>query len=92
VRVAEDGPTGIDLMCGNPPQVALIDIGLPGMDGYTVAQRLRELQLPARPRLIAMTGYGQAEDRRRALEAGFDAHVVKPVDPETLTQLLQTPN
>jgi CheY-like chemotaxis protein len=70
--------------------VALVDIGLPGIDGYAVAQRLRDIQkrkgFPRR--LIAMTGYGQAEDKRRAFEAGFDDHLVKPVDPETLTRLL----
>jgi CheY-like chemotaxis protein len=89
VQVAEDGDRGIEVTWAAQPDVALIDIGLPGMDGYGVAQRLRALEWTERPRLIAMTGYGQAEDRRRAFEAGFDAHVVKPVDPETLTQLLQ---
>jgi signal transduction histidine kinase/DNA-binding response OmpR family regulator len=89
VEVAEDGRRGIELVTGAHPQVALIDIGLPGMDGYTVAQRLRAVDFSERPRLIAMTGYCQAEDRRRALDAGFDAYLVKPVDPQTLTELLQ---
>jgi signal transduction histidine kinase/DNA-binding response OmpR family regulator len=75
---------------GHEHDVALVDIGLPGLDGYGVARKLRDLQkIQGYPRrLIAMTGYGQAEDRRRALEAGFDAHLVKPVDPELLTRLL----
>jgi signal transduction histidine kinase/DNA-binding response OmpR family regulator len=90
VTVAEDGRRGIAQLRDFQPEVALIDIGLPGMDGYTVAQRLREMEMAQRLRLIAMTGYGQAEDRQRALESGFDAHLVKPVDPETLTQLLHT--
>jgi signal transduction histidine kinase/DNA-binding response OmpR family regulator len=91
VQTAGDGQQGIEVVCGLQPHVALIDIGLPGMDGYALAQQLRSMDFAARPRLIAMTGYGQAEDRRRALDAGFDAHLVKPVDPETLTQLLQQP-
>ena len=88
VWLAEDGAIGLELLRARLPDVALIDIGLPGMDGYAVVVALRQLQLDSTPRLIAMTGYGLAEDRRRALEAGFDAHLVKPVDPETLTQLL----
>ena len=70
------------------PDVVLLDIGLPGMDGYEVARRLRSLPDGPRIRLIALTGYGQSEDRRRALEAGFDAHLVKPVEPGKLAQAL----
>ena len=70
--------------------VMLLDIGLPGMDGYEVARRTRGMQGLERMRLIALTGYGQAEDRQRALDAGFDAHLVKPVEPERLQQVLMS--
>ena len=80
VQVAYDGPTALDVARTFNPQVALLDIGLPVMDGYEVARQLRLLD-PAggRIRLIAVTGYGQEGDRMRTTEAGFDAHVVKPV-------------
>jgi two-component system, sensor histidine kinase len=87
VAAAGDGPEGLDIARGKTPAVALIDIGLPGIDGYEVARRLRQLPGP-RPFLVALTGYSDPEDRRRAEEAGFDAHVVKPVDPDELTRLL----
>jgi len=70
--------------------VVLIDIGLPGLDGYDVARRIRSAPQGHRIVLAAVTGYGQPEDRRRAEEAGFDAHLVKPVDPDQLTELLAT--
>jgi two-component system, sensor histidine kinase len=87
VDVAVDGPSGIELARRAQPEVALIDIGLPGLDGYQVAAALRADE-GSRIRLVALTGYGQAEDRRRALEAGFDAHLVKPVEPEELVRIL----
>jgi signal transduction histidine kinase/DNA-binding response OmpR family regulator len=93
VTLAADGPLGIAAADnGVDHDVALIDIGLPGADGYEVARELAGIRqrLGHPRRLIAMTGYGQADDRRRALEAGFDAHLVKPVDPDTLTRLLAT--
>jgi PAS domain S-box-containing protein len=70
--------------------VMLLDIGLPGMDGYEVARRTRGMRGLERMRLVALTGYGQAEDRQRALDAGFDAHLVKPVEPERLQQVLMS--
>jgi len=70
------------------PDAMLLDIGLPGMDGYEVARRVRELPGGGQIRLIALTGYGQVEDRRRALAAGFDDHLVKPVEPTRLAQSL----
>ena len=75
---------------GSPwtPEVALIDIGLPEVDGYEVARRIRK-RLGGAVRLIALTGYGDAEARRLAAEAGFDEHLVKPVDPDTLGDLLR---
>jgi CheY-like chemotaxis protein len=69
--------------------VALIDIGLPGLDGNEVAQRIRAALEGDRMALVAMTGYGQPEDRRRALQAGFDAYLVKPVDPGELARTLR---
>jgi CheY-like chemotaxis protein len=65
-----------------------LDIGLPSMDGYEIARRLRSFPETANARLIALTGYGQAEDMRLAAEAGFDAHLTKPVNLEPLMALL----
>jgi signal transduction histidine kinase/DNA-binding response OmpR family regulator len=91
VTLAEDGHRGVECAgTGDEHDVALVDIGLPGLDGYAVARALCNVRKShgSTLRLIAISGYGQAEDRRRALEAGFDAHLVKPVDPNLLTQLL----
>ncbi|HEX9102078.1 MAG TPA: response regulator, partial [Polyangia bacterium] len=94
VTLAEDGHVAL-AQAGNGHQhdVAIVDIGLPGIDGYALAGKLGELRRDKGypRRLIAMTGYGQAEDRRRALAAGFDAHLVKPVDPDLLTRLIAAP-
>jgi signal transduction histidine kinase/CheY-like chemotaxis protein len=89
-QVAEvgDGLEGLNAMRRKLPDVALIDVGLPGLDGYELARQVRALPEGAKVRLIAVTGYGQPEDRRRALEAGFNAHLVKPVNPNKLEQLL----
>ena len=76
-------------MRGALPEVALVDIGLPGRDGYELARRLRgELDPGRRVLLIAVTGYGLPEDRRRSAAAGFDHHLVKPLDPQALAALL----
>jgi signal transduction histidine kinase len=88
VREARDGTSGIALAAEQAPDVALIDIGLPDVDGYEVARRLRAAPGGRRMGLIAITGYGQAEDQRRAYEAGFDAHLTKPVAPERLKQVM----
>jgi signal transduction histidine kinase len=85
--LAHDGPTALAVGEAEAPDVVLCDIGLPGMDGYQVAQRLRQ-RLRGRPMLVALTGYGQDADRRRSREAGFDHHLTKPVDPESLRGLL----
>ena len=88
VRVARDGPAALRIAEEFQPALALIDIGLPGMDGYQVAGRLRKQQpLPA-TRLIAVTGYGQPSDRRRSSEAGFEAHLIKPIDLNELTEVI----
>jgi CheY-like chemotaxis protein len=87
VEVAEDGTAGLEAARSFRPDVAVIDIGLPGLDGYEVGRRIRsDLGLSAS--LIALTGYGQAEDRRRSEDAGFDAHLVKPVTPEQIREAL----
>jgi CheY-like chemotaxis protein len=88
VRVAHDGPSALAQARGEPPDMVFLDIGLPGMDGYEVARRLRRQPGGGRVFLVALTGYGQEEDRRRAREAGFDAYLVKPVDPDALRELL----
>jgi CheY-like chemotaxis protein len=87
VFVAEDGPRGIEVALQRRPDVALIDIGLPGLSGYEVATRIRTA-LGRRATLVALTGYGQPEDRQRSHAAGFDAHVIKPVSVEDLNTVL----
>jgi CheY-like chemotaxis protein len=88
VRVVRDGPAALEAVRANIPDVALVDIGLPGMDGYEVARRARPLASPGQMTLIALTGYGRDEDKARALEAGFDYHLTKPVDVDALRTLL----
>lgn len=91
VRAAADGPSGLAAALAATPEVALIDVGLPGIDGYEVARRIRAAcNGGPRPLLIALTGYGAPEDRQRALDAGFDRHLVKPVDWPTLASLLES--
>ena len=87
VRTAYDGPEAIAAADEFNPAVALLDIGLPGMDGYEVAARLRPM-LGNEAVLVALTGYGQEEDRQRAFAAGFDLHLVKPTSVEALHELL----
>src|SRR5262249_54577974 len=77
VEVAADGATGLEKALALQPEVALIDVGLPRMDGYEVVRRIRASTSVRRPFLVALTGYGAPEDRERALAAGFDAHLVK---------------
>ena len=88
VTQAADGLQGVAAACANPPAAALVDIGLPGIDGYEVARRLRQDPATRGIRLIALTGYGLAEDQRRVLEAGFDQHLVKPVSMDQLLEAL----
>ena len=83
-----DGAEGLALAQAHPPEVALIDLGLPGLDGYEVARALRASPTGKAITLIAVTGYGQAEDRQRSKEAGFDAHLVKPVSQTLLSSLI----
>jgi CheY-like chemotaxis protein len=79
-QIAYDGPSGLEAAKSFRPDVALLDIGLPLMDGYEVARRIRQLPELRAIRLIAVTGYGQPSDRLRSAQAGFDRHLVKPVD------------
>ena len=83
-----DGIGGVEKALELRPDLTLVDVGLPGIDGYAVARRLRDDPTGRRLRLVALTGYGLPEDRERALAAGFDAHVVKPVDLEKLRTIL----
>jgi signal transduction histidine kinase len=90
VEMVHDGPAGLDAVRRFEPDIVLCDIGLPGgMDGYEVARRLRSAGSTAR--LVALTGYGQQEDQQRALDAGFDLHLTKPVEPAALQKLLAAP-
>ena len=86
VHEASDGPGGLEALSQLRPDVALVDVGLPGFDGYELARRAREAGHTAR--LVALTGYGLPEDHRRSREAGFDAHLVKPVEPDQLSAVL----
>jgi two-component system CheB/CheR fusion protein len=88
VCTAHDGLAALNAAEQFQPEVVLLDIGLPKVDGYEVARRLRERAGSEQVLLVAVTGYGQEEDRRRAEEAGFDAHLVKPADPFALHRLL----
>jgi signal transduction histidine kinase len=85
---AADGLAAVDRARDSAPDVAIVDIGLPGIDGYEVARRVRADEGTRRMPLVALTGYGQDDDRRLALEAGFDEHLVKPVDPEALLRAI----
>jgi signal transduction histidine kinase/CHASE1-domain containing sensor protein/CheY-like chemotaxis protein len=89
VRVAHDGPSALQEAAAFSPEVVLLDIGLPGMDGYEVVRRLRELPQTHGALIVALTGFGQDSDRRRAIAAGFDDHLVKPVDLDTVTAVLR---
>ncbi len=88
VRTAHDGLAAIGAAIEFLPNVVLLDIGLPGMNGFEVAKRLRQEPAFANPLLVAMTGYGEALARQRSKEAGFDHHLVKPVDFEKVEAIL----
>jgi two-component system CheB/CheR fusion protein len=89
VHEAADGKNGLALIESVRPDIAIVDIGLPGMNGYEVARHIRASGGTSRPYLVALTGYGQPTDRAAALSAGFDEHLVKPLQPEDLAALLQ---
>jgi CheY-like chemotaxis protein len=89
VEIATDGPAAVRVVQEVKPDVVLLDIGLPGFDGYEVARRIHEMKLPKQPLLVAVTGRWEEEDLRRSRDAGIDVHLVKPVAPETLCVLLR---
>ena len=88
VETALGGPASLRAAWANPPEVVLLDISMPGMDGYEVARQLRSM-FQGRVVLIALTAHGFEEDRRRCVEAGFDRHLVKPADPVKVEQLVR---
>ena len=90
VRLAYDGPSALDVAIDYRPDVVLLDIGLPGLDGYEVAQRIRQQAALKSIMLVALTGYGQESDRQRSQHAGFDHHLVKPADFDKIENLLAT--
>jgi CheY-like chemotaxis protein len=90
VRLVHDGQAALDAALHAAPDVALLDIGMPGLNGYDLARRLRAEPTTRDVVLVAITGWGQEADKRRAREAGFDHHLVKPVDPEALFALLRS--
>lgn len=88
VRVAPNGLEGLTLVRDVVPQVVLCDLGLPGMSGLEVCERVRALELPIQPMMVALTGWGMTEDRRRTQDVGFDHHLVKPVTADSLLEIL----
>jgi CheY-like chemotaxis protein len=88
VRVAPDGESALEMASGEAPDLMLVDVGLPGIDGYEVARRVREAPALRETTLIALTGFGRDEDRDRARAAGFDHHLLKPVDPDALRRMM----
>jgi PAS domain S-box-containing protein len=91
VRLAYNGPEALQAAEAYRPEIVLLDIGLPGINGYDVARRLRQRPESQEAMLVAVTGYGQEEDRRRSVGAGFDHHLTKPVDPGALERLVAVP-
>jgi two-component system, OmpR family, response regulator len=89
VEIAADGPTALQAVQARSPDVVLLDIGLPKMNGWQVAEQIHKLSAPKRPLLIAITGYGTQADHTRSAEAGIDLHWVKPADMVALDKLLR---
>ncbi len=87
VETAASGPEALEKAPGFHPEIVLLDLGLPGLDGFEVARRMRELD-GTTMKIIAVTGYGQEEDRRRTAESGFDGHLTKPVEPLALERAI----
>jgi CheY-like chemotaxis protein len=91
VETAHDGLAALEKAAAFRPDLILLDIGLPGLNGYEVCRRLRQRPELANTHIVALTGWGQDEDRRRSQEAGFDLHITKPIDPQLLEDLLLRP-
>jgi signal transduction histidine kinase len=92
VAVASDGVSALAEARAHPPEIVLMDLGLPGLDGFEVARRLREMSETRSAYIAAVSGFGGADDRRHAKAAGFDAYLIKPVDPQALQRLLSQPS
>jgi CheY-like chemotaxis protein len=90
VRVAHDGEAALDALREFRPDVAFLDIGMPGMTGYEVAEAVRAEPWGHEMKLVAVTGWGQPDDRMRAQTAGFDRHLIKPIDPAEVDRLLDS--
>lgn len=88
-RIANDGLSALDAVTARLPRTVILDIGMPGIDGYEVARRLRSRYSPSALQLIGLSGYGDEASRRQAEEAGFDHHLVKPVDVEAIIAILR---
>jgi two-component system CheB/CheR fusion protein len=88
VLEAEEGHSGLKLLRSELPDIAVIDVGLPGIDGYKIASRFRQDPQSRGVMLVALTGYGTPEARERSRAAGFDHHLIKPIDPEVLWDLM----
>ena len=91
VRVAFDGPSGVDAAKEWHPEFVILDIGLPGMDGFQVASLLRQFEDTKHAVIVAISGYGQEEDRNRSRQAGFDHHLVKPINSDELAKIMAKP-
>jgi DNA-binding response OmpR family regulator len=90
IRTAGDGEEAVQQAVEFDPEVVLLDIGLPKLDGYDVCRAIRKQRLGNQPLVIALTGWGQEDDRRRSRDAGFDSHVVKPVDCQELMRMIES--
>jgi DNA-binding response OmpR family regulator len=90
VAVAHDGASALEILPKHLPTIVLLDIGMPGMDGFEVARRIRAHAAGQQVRLVALTGWGQESDRYRIRESGFDLHLVKPADTAAIEALLAT--
>jgi DNA-binding response OmpR family regulator len=88
VRCAHDGAAGLEAASETPPDVVLLDLGLPDIDGYEVARRLRQMPFVHRPSVIAVTGYDQEDQRKHSYEVGIDYHFTKPTEPQLLKEVL----
>lgn len=92
VQTRYEGRSALALLDDFVPDVIFLDLGLPGMDGFAVAREIHQRFQEKRPRLVALTGYGTDRDREATREAGFDRHLVKPVEPDELQSLLVDPS
>jgi CheY-like chemotaxis protein len=90
VRSAQDGLEAVEAAAAFRPDLVLLDIGMPKLNGYEACRRIRELPFGSDMVLVAVTGWGQEDDRRKAKEAGFDLHMVKPVEPQAIEKLLRS--